>query len=301
MKKWRVLLIAAVLAVGLSAVPAHAYGTFEGYSDLVTAHVDGKYVPTDVPANIDYLTNRTYLPMRAVAEALGANVSWNQQKRCATVEKNGRYYYFFIDSYKYYTDDGSYYMDAAPKIMQGRTMLPVRGFSEALGARVEWDGYLGRVDIYTGGPVAGKPSISEAIPYELRWIAEKYYVPYSSNGSGSWFSVNGQSEVHLVFISQMRNGVKNVIQVDKTGTRTQVLLQNITQQGTTLYCTPSIWNGNFWGLLYSNEYTGRMFSATQYTQQDQMLYLTNYVEHYGDGPDAYDVPYSTYVPYFLMQ
>ncbi|MBQ4557076.1 MAG: hypothetical protein IJA60_05470 [Clostridia bacterium] len=41
------------------------------------ALVNGKEVPLDSPAYIDPASNRTYLPVRAVAEALGATVFWN--------------------------------------------------------------------------------------------------------------------------------------------------------------------------------------------------------------------------------
>ncbi|MBQ9429547.1 MAG: family 43 glycosylhydrolase [Clostridia bacterium] len=49
--------------------------------------VDGQTVPLDSPAYIDGATNRTYLPVRAIAEALGATVDWNGETSTATLCK----------------------------------------------------------------------------------------------------------------------------------------------------------------------------------------------------------------------
>ena len=40
-------------------------------------------------------------------------------------------------------------MDVAPKIINGRTMIPVRAVSEAIGCKVEWIGAERRVNVYT--------------------------------------------------------------------------------------------------------------------------------------------------------
>ena len=51
------------------------------------AIVNGKEVTLDSPAYIDPATNRTYLPVRAVAEALGATVFWNGDIGMAMLSK----------------------------------------------------------------------------------------------------------------------------------------------------------------------------------------------------------------------
>jgi len=49
--------------------------------------IDGKAVSLDSPAYIDPASNRTYLPVRAVAEALGATVFWNGDISMAMLTK----------------------------------------------------------------------------------------------------------------------------------------------------------------------------------------------------------------------
>ncbi len=52
------------------------------------AKVDGEEVELDSPAYIDESNNRTYLPVRFVAEALGAIVGWDDATRVVTLAKS---------------------------------------------------------------------------------------------------------------------------------------------------------------------------------------------------------------------
>lgn len=222
MKKVKALLIVAAFAVGMAAVPAFAYGPYKEDPGLnvgppVTVHVDGSYVATDVPA---YIKNgRTFLPMRAAAEAVDANVSWDQQKRCVTVEKNGTYAYFFIGSKTYYADNQTKYALAAPEIKNGRTMLPIRDFGEAVHMRVEWDAYNVNVDIYTGGPIQAAPTLPYDMPEGVKWFVKKYYVKPTEPGIGSWYYKNSEynygtgryEDIYdLIFVSKMKDGMKTI-------------------------------------------------------------------------------------------
>lgn len=51
------------------------------------AKINGADTKLDAPAYIDPASNRTYLPVRFVAEALGATVSWNGETSTATLAK----------------------------------------------------------------------------------------------------------------------------------------------------------------------------------------------------------------------
>lgn len=50
------------------------------------AKIDGEEVELDSPAYIDVDNNRTYLPVRFVAEALGATVDWDDETRTVTLK-----------------------------------------------------------------------------------------------------------------------------------------------------------------------------------------------------------------------
>lgn len=86
---------------------------------------------------------RTYVPLRFVSEALGGDVDWDG--KAATVKRKGKNIVMNIGSTHPTVDGKSVTIDAAAQLVNGRTMVPLRFVSEALGAKVEWQ--PGRVDI----------------------------------------------------------------------------------------------------------------------------------------------------------
>jgi len=85
---------------------------------------------------------RTYLPVRFVAEALGVsadNIIWDPVNATVTIFKGDRIAQMTIGSNILLVNGVQLTMDAAPEIVSGRTMLPVRWMAQALGATIEWD------------------------------------------------------------------------------------------------------------------------------------------------------------------
>ena len=83
--------------------------------------------------------NRTYVPVRFIAERMGAAVEWEQATRTVVIEKGGRTIRMPIGSGTYTIDGVSYEMDAAAMLTNNRTMVPIRFIADALGYQVEWD------------------------------------------------------------------------------------------------------------------------------------------------------------------
>lgn len=224
MKKRNLLFVLALMAA-LIAVPAYAYGPafndpYSGETGVpLTVHVDGKYVSTDVDP---YISNgRTYLPLRAAAESMGAAVVWDNNTRSATVTKDGTVIRCTVGSTAFSVNGVTKYNDAAPQIVAGRTMLPIRPIAEALGGTLSWDGTTASVTIDTPAADLAVPTLPSDIPSEVRWLVEKYYVPADGNGNGSWQCVVPNSRVgyalrythNYLFISEMQNGTKNAVMV----------------------------------------------------------------------------------------
>lgn len=224
MRKRTWLFVLALMAA-LIAVPAYAYGpslnnpyaTESGVP--LTVHVDGKYVSTDVDP---YISNgRTYLPLRAAAESMGAAVVWDNNTRSATVTKDGTVIRCTVGSTAFTVNGVTKYSDAAPQIVSGRTMLPIRPIAEALGGTLSWDGTTASVTIDTPAADLAAPTLPSDIPSEVHWLVEKYYVPADGNGNGSWQCVVPANQVryalrytnNYLFISEMPNGTKNAVMV----------------------------------------------------------------------------------------
>lgn len=82
--------------------------------------------------------SRTYLPLRALAESLGAEVVYNAKQSKVEVNVDGKSVSFRTDSNVYLIDGQRQILQTAPYINEvGRTMVPVRMVSEGLGFSVE--------------------------------------------------------------------------------------------------------------------------------------------------------------------
>ncbi|MDR1541273.1 MAG: copper amine oxidase N-terminal domain-containing protein [Clostridiales bacterium] len=75
---------------------------------------------------------RTMVPLRFVAEALGAEVNWSSESRTATIELTGKTLNIQVDQ-QLPNDLG------VAVISSDRLFVPVRYVSEELGAVVDWD------------------------------------------------------------------------------------------------------------------------------------------------------------------
>lgn len=224
MKK-RHLLFAATLTAALFTIPAYAYGPdlnnpYASETGVpLTVHVDGSYVSTDVDPYIS--GGRTYLPLRAAAETMGATVSWNPSSETATITKGDTVIHCTVGNTAFTVNGKTQYNDASPQIVNGRTMLPIRPIAEALGGTLYWDSYTASVSIDTPAQDAPDPVLPSNTPNEVRWLVEKYYVPTEKCHSGSWYCIvpsekayHGIRYTHnYLFISEMPSGKQNAIMV----------------------------------------------------------------------------------------
>ncbi|MDF9409872.1 copper amine oxidase N-terminal domain-containing protein [Pelotomaculum isophthalicicum JI] len=103
--------------------------------------LNGKEVTMDAAP---YLKNdRTYLPVRFVAQAVGitdSNIIWNADEQTVVLIKDSTVVKLTIGSNILNINGIGITMDVAPEIVDpGRTMLPVRWVAQALGCNITWD------------------------------------------------------------------------------------------------------------------------------------------------------------------
>ncbi len=101
-------------------------------------NIFGKIVKNDVAPTIGE-GNRTMLPIRAVANALGAEVYWDADNQKVTIVKDGKVIEVFIGKDYAFVDGERIQLDAKAYIENDRTYLQVRFVTEALDAEVIWD------------------------------------------------------------------------------------------------------------------------------------------------------------------
>lgn len=94
-------------------------------------------------AKPEKVNNRTMVPFRAIAEALGAEVDYNAG--AITAKKDGQTLAFSLGGKQLTVTDSAgktvktVQLDTAPYKKGGRTYVPVRFFAEAFGLTVQWD------------------------------------------------------------------------------------------------------------------------------------------------------------------
>lgn len=84
-------------------------------------------------------SNRTMVPVRAISEALGASVDWDDASRLVTIAKGDLKVCLTIGSSTAVVNGVQKSMDTVPAIQNDRTMVPARFVSEFLEADVDWD------------------------------------------------------------------------------------------------------------------------------------------------------------------
>jgi len=107
---------------------------------------DGEMVRFDVQPQI--INDRTMVPMRAIYEAMGATVSWDETTQTASGTKDGVTVSMTIGNPEMSVNGETLLMDAPPVIIDGRTLAPARFVAEAFGSNVEWDTNARLVMIY---------------------------------------------------------------------------------------------------------------------------------------------------------
>lgn len=147
--KCKFVALAIVLALLVGSLPITALA-----ADGIRVLVDGRELKFDVAPVLE--NNRTLVPMRAIFEALGAEMYWDNDSQTASALKADTGIAVQIGNPTANVNNKAVGLDVPPKIIGGRIMVPLRFVSEALGCKVGWDGKTLTVTI-TSADVADTP------------------------------------------------------------------------------------------------------------------------------------------------
>ncbi|WP_248930078.1 WG repeat-containing protein [Paenibacillus hamazuiensis] len=98
--------------------------------------VNGTVLDLDVPPVL--VNGSTLVPLRAILESLGLDLSWDDATKTITASKEETRLTLQVDNRQASVNGASVNLEVPPQIIDGATMVPVRFISESIGARVQY-------------------------------------------------------------------------------------------------------------------------------------------------------------------
>lgn len=96
------------------------------------------------------LYDRVLVPLRVIFEALGAQVDWDEATQTVTARVEGKQpIRLTVGSKQLYRGGERILLDVPARMMNDRTLVPIRAVSESFDAQVDWDEETQTVSIYT--------------------------------------------------------------------------------------------------------------------------------------------------------
>jgi len=98
--------------------------------------LNGNKLAFNVPPIVE--SGRTLVPLRTIFESLGATVTWDEDSQTVTAIKGTNTIKLQIGSYTATINGKPMELSVPGEVVNGRTLVPLRFVSEAMGCKVDW-------------------------------------------------------------------------------------------------------------------------------------------------------------------
>ncbi|MEK3720593.1 stalk domain-containing protein [Paenibacillus sp. FSL H8-0034] len=280
MKIIKSLLLTSMFATSI-ALPTNVFA-----DDAITVYVDGQQLSFEVEPVIKDGT--TLVPLRAIFEKFGYEVSWHPEDQTILGLKDGADIQMNIGNNQAYVRGKAFTLEVSPTIINGNTLVPLRFIGEASGMKIAWDGTNRRIDVksqteniamvitntltgstFTGEVVNGKP-----------------------NGKGTMVLKDG-SKFEGFFVDGVINGYGVATYDD--GSKYEGYWQNGKWhgEGKLIYSDAHYYQGDF----IENNYDG---SGVEYDKNGNVLRMGNYSRGVLVSPSKQDIRKKDNDKYFTL-
>lgn len=180
---------------------------------------------------------RVLVPFRAIAEALDVEVSWNNEKREVTALDAGMLIRLRIDDKTALVNREEVELDKAPLIRNGRTLVPLRFFSEAFDCDVSWSQEKYEVSIFSPPVDMWVTGFYALGSREASSWSDLFQQDYPAHEEGNtmlvdelalgWYSIDGQGKLLTASRTgwQRPSGWENLLEVaEEYGMRTEMVV-----------------------------------------------------------------------------
>ena len=141
------------------------------------------------PANVG---GRVLVPLRGVFEALGAQVDYQASTRTVLASRGATSLKLQIGSTTAYVDNSPVKLDVPAQVVLGRTLVPLRFVSEAMGAQVAWNASTRTVAINSEtGTSSGQTQTVTGSVVKLDTVAPATITVKSTSGTRTYQIVSG--------------------------------------------------------------------------------------------------------------
>lgn len=169
--KWIKLAMVFILSFCIFTVVQIEAEAMASRQILITVKVNDNPIKMDVKP---YITDdRTYVPLRFVAETLGADVNWDVEEKKATISCENTEIEMFVGNNTFLVNGVEQSIDTSIELVDGRIMVPIRFIAENLGCYVEWNDLTFSVVVEKEGIELSQEHIyeKEYTDEDLIWLA----------------------------------------------------------------------------------------------------------------------------------
>ncbi|HWP97595.1 MAG TPA: stalk domain-containing protein [Syntrophomonadaceae bacterium] len=210
-------------------------------SAVFAASQEQNYVPANVAVFVNgeqtifseepiIVNHSVLLPLREIAESLGATVKWQQNPDHVALKKDNKELIVLLESKEVLIGRQLFMMEQIPIIVDGRTMVSFRFISEAMGANLTWDEKNRTVNIVDNGNFAKLPQATS----DNSANADKYYKLYDiliGGGDGPEY----EEAKHYVLKQGLLNEVKDIQRIYDEVDGNITMVSGIDEDGQEMY------------------------------------------------------------------
>ena len=112
-------------------------GVSNVYAKEISLQINGNEISSEVPPTV--IEGRTMVPVRAIFEAVGANIEFDGETKTITAKKSDTIVNMTVGAKVATVNNKQVQLDAPAVIVSGRTLAPARFVAETFGYSVQWD------------------------------------------------------------------------------------------------------------------------------------------------------------------
>ena len=159
----------------------------------------------------------TLVEFRPIFEKLGLQIGWNEATQTVTGHKDGLDIQLQIGSNTATVNGQNKQLSIAPRIINGKTMIPLRFIGEASGKRVDWDAVSKTVKINSRIVNSNKQNDSLTILKDIRSVIKINSDIYILGGEFIYIDTNNNYYISLADMNCLISAYYNDYRVESLG------------------------------------------------------------------------------------